>query len=405
MAESPGNFTIGRLRLLAALLVCLHAAVPGAVAGSRGAATKDAGSPDAAQAKAKLAAVRRRIADLTDRLSAELKQRDSLGARLREAELGVTEKRRRLESLDDAEQTAERKRSQLRSEQSRIRAQLQSEHAALAAEVRAEYLLGRSDEMRLLLNQTNPADMGRTLIYYGYFAKQRAARIAEIGAQQARLQDLAAQTDRETEELKSLRDQASREVSDLERAKAERGAALAALREQVQSGHEQLDRLHREEQAVEALVTDLSRVLEDFPVDSHQPFGELRGKLPWPVSGKMTVRYFETRTNGAPTAVRPNGVTIETARGAKVRAPVAGRVVYSDWLQGMGMLLIIAHGGNYLTLYGHAEVLYKSVGDSVAPGDVIAGMSDAAGAAPQLYFEIRQGRKPVDPKDWLRRSP
>jgi septal ring factor EnvC (AmiA/AmiB activator) len=96
---------------------------------------------------------------------------------------------------------------------------------------------------------------------------------------------------------------------------------------------------------------------------------------------------------------------IEAAHGAKVRAPFAGRVVYADWLQGMGMLLIIAHGGNYLTMYGHAEVLYKAVGDSVAPGDVIAGMSDAHGATPQLYFEIRQGRKPVDPRDWLRRSP
>jgi septal ring factor EnvC (AmiA/AmiB activator) len=76
--------------------------------------------------------------------------------------------------------------------------------------------------------------------------------------------------------------------------------------------------------------------------------------------------------------------------------------VYADWLQGMGMLLIIAHSGNYLTLYGHAEVLYKSVGDWVAPGDVIAGLSDAGGPAPELYFEIRDGRTPVDPKMWLR---
>ena len=66
------------------------------------------------------------------------------------------------------------------------------------------------------------------------------------------------------------------------------------------------------------------------------------------------------------------------------------------------MLLILAHGGNYLTLYGHAEVLYKSVGDQVAPGDVIAALSDAGSAPPQLYFEIREGRRPVDPKAWLK---
>src|ERR1700678_1522018 len=255
--------------------------------------SKDGGSKDAAQAKAKLAAVRERITDLTGRLGTELKQRDALNARLREADLGITDKRRRLESLDAAVEAAERKRSDLRAEQSRTRAALDSERAALAAEVRTEYMLGRSDEMRLLLNQSNPAEAGRTMTYYGYFAKERAAKIDKIGAEEARLQDLVAEIDRQTEQLKSLRDDAGREVSDLERARHERGAALAALAEQVQTGHEELLRLHREEQAVETLVADLSRVLEDFPVDSNQHVGELHGKLPWPVPGKMTVRNLE----------------------------------------------------------------------------------------------------------------
>jgi septal ring factor EnvC (AmiA/AmiB activator) len=95
---------------------------------------------------------------------------------------------------------------------------------------------------------------------------------------------------------------------------------------------------------------------------------------------------------------------IEAARGAKLRAPYFGRVVYADWLQGLGLLLIIGHSGGYMTLYGHAEVLYKSVGDPVVPGDVIAALSDTS-AAPQLYFEIRKGRKTLDPKAWLRPAP
>jgi septal ring factor EnvC (AmiA/AmiB activator) len=97
-------------------------------------------------------------------------------------------------------------------------------------------------------------------------------------------------------------------------------------------------------------------------------------------------------------------VLIEAQRGAKVRAPCAGRVVYADWLQGLGLLLIISHSGNYLTLYGHAEVLYKAVGDWVAPGDVIAALADSGTAAPQLYFEIRDGRTPRDPLSWLKPS-
>ena len=102
--------------------------------------------------------------------------------------------------------------------------------------------------------------------------------------------------------------------------------------------------------------------------------------------------------------MRWNGEMIEAARGAKLRAPYFGRVVYADWLQGLGLLLIIGHSGGYMTLYGHAEVLYKSVGDSVAPGDVIAALSDT-NAAPQLYFEIRKGRKTLNPHAWLKPTP
>jgi murein hydrolase activator len=91
---------------------------------------------------------------------------------------------------------------------------------------------------------------------------------------------------------------------------------------------------------------------------------------------------------------------IDAEHGAKVRAPYHGRVIYSDWLQGMGLLLIIEHGGGYLTLFGHAEILYKRVGDSVAPGDVIGALSDAGN--PQLYFEIRRGRTALDPQAWLK---
>jgi septal ring factor EnvC (AmiA/AmiB activator) len=358
--------------------------------------------PDAAQARAKLAALRQRIAELTGRLGTELKQRDALGSRLRDADLAITAQRRRLESLAAARAAVERQRNELDAEAASNRAALETERASLAAQVRAQYTIGRADELRLLLSQTNPAEAGRMVKYYGYFARLRAARIGEIDARETRVAELQADIERSESNLKSLQDETSREVAALVRAREERTGAIQALSQEVQSGNEQLARLKQEEQAVESLVADLERVLKDFPVDSAQSFEQLRGRLPWPVSGKMTARYQETRDHGAPSSVRLNGVMIETARGAKVRAPCAGRVVYADWLQGMGLLMIIAHGGNFLTLYGHAEVLYKSVGDSVAPGDVIGTVSDAGGTLPQLYFEIREGRKPVDPKAWLK---
>jgi len=360
-------------------------------------------SADSAQAQAKLAAVRARIAALTNRLGNELKERDALSARLREAELAITAKRQRLETLRAAEAAAERHRSELRAEQGRDQNALQAERTALGQQVRAAYMIGRQEQLKLLLNQSNPASLGRTLAYYGYFAQERTGKIDVIRTQMTRLDQLVAEIDQQSAQLETLADDAGRAMAGLEHARAERAETLAALTKQVASGNREMANLKREEQAVESLVADLAGMMQDFPVDATQSFDRMRGKLPWPVQGRVTAHYQETHANSAP-GMRWNGELIEAARGAKVRAPYFGRVVYADWLQGLGLLLIIGHSGGYMTLYGHAEVLYKSVGDWVAPGDVIAALGDA-GAAPQLYFEIRAGRKTVDPKDWLKANP
>ena len=214
---------------------------------------------------------------------------------------------------------------------------------------------------------------------------------------------MVAQIEQQSQDLQKLEDSGKKEIADLQHARAERTVAVAALTRKLESGNQELGNLKHEEQAVEALVADLSRMLQDFPTDPSQSFDHLRGKLPWPVVGRVVARYQAPR-GGSGGGVRWNGVMIEATHGAKVRAPFFGRVVYADWLQGLGLLMIVGHSGGYMTLYGHAEVLYKSVGDRVQPGDVIAALSDTEGK-PQLYFEIREGRKTVDPKLWLKTNP
>jgi murein hydrolase activator len=359
---------------------------------------------DSSQAKAKLAAVRARIAELTNRIGSELTQRDTQRARVREAELDIAAKRQRVDALRAQQAAAERRRTELRADQSRNQNALQAERASLAEEVRAAYMIGRQEELKLLLNQSSPASLGRALAYHGYFADQRSGKIDTIQKEEARLQQLVAEIERQTEELQTLQDAAAREIAGLQHARAERSDAVAALTKKLASRNQELGDLQREAQAVESLVADLARVMQDYPVDATQSFVSMRGKLPWPVLGRVSARYQAPRDSSVG-GMRWNGVMIEAARGAKVRAAFFGRVVYADWLQGLGLLLIIAHSGGYMTLYGHAEVLYKSVGDSVAPGDVIASLNDTDGAVPQLYFEIREGRKTVDPKAWLKTVP
>ncbi len=391
---APMNPRIGRLCVSGVLMLLL-------CAGGRGAETEPETS---AQAKAKLAAVRARIADLTNRIGSQLKQRDALSTRVRESELDIAAKRQKVDELHAAQAGAERRRADLRMEQTRNQNALQAERASLAAQVRTAYMIGRQQELKLLLNQNNPASLGRTLTYYGYFAEQRAQKIGAIEAEEARLQELVVQIDEQSRELQSLEELATREIAGLQQARAERSSAVSALNKTLAGSNQELGNLKREEQAVEALVADLARVLQDFPVDATQSFDHMRGKLPWPVLGRVSARYQTPRDNSG-AGVRWNGVMIDATRGAKVRAPFFGRVVYADWLQGLGLLMILAHSGGYMTLYGHAEVLYKSVGDWVAPGDVIASLSDSDSASPQLYFEIREGRKTVDPKVWLKSLP
>jgi len=378
------------VRNLSLRRLCAAAAFAALWCGGVGAAAP--APKDSEQAQAKLAAVRAKIAALTDRLGDELKERDALSSRLRAAELVITAKRRRLEALRAEKIAAERRRAGLRGEQAAAQNALQAERAALGEQVRAAYMIGRQEELKLLLNQSNPASLGRTLAYYGYFAEQRGSQIEVIQGRELKLQQLVAEIDQQSAQLRTLESEASNEMTAVENARAERADALQAISKQVANGNQELANLKREEQAVESLVAELARFLQDFPIDATQSFDHMRGKLPWPVLGRVTAHYS-------------HGEMIAAARGAKVRAAFFGRVVYADWLQGLGLLLIIGHGGGYMTLYGHAEVLYKSVGDWVAPGDVIAALSDAGGAAPQLYFEIRQGRKTVDPKVWLRTNP
>jgi septal ring factor EnvC (AmiA/AmiB activator) len=350
---------------------------------------------DSGTAQAQLATVREHIEELTKRRAEELRKRDAVAAKLRQADLAITDQRRALDALRAAVAVAETRRNQARGEQARTRAELEAERAALAAQIVTAYRMGRQEQIKLLLSQSDPATFGRMLTYAGYLGRERGAQINAIRSRQQRLDLLAAETLQRSARLKTLQEDAQHQLGELEKSRQERVLLLAAIANQVKTGDQNLADLKHQEQALEALLTDLSPDLEEFPTGTQRPFEQWRGKLPWPVAGHLVAGSHEL----------PNGVLIEAAKGAKVRAPFGGRVVYADWLQGLGLLLIVSHGGGYLSLYGHAEVLYKAVGDTVSAGDVVAALRDDDGKPPQLYFEIRAGKKPVETRQWLKREP
>jgi len=180
-------------------------------------------------------------------------------------------------------------------------------------------------------------------------------------------------------------------------ARSERNRALKAMNAQIRTSSDSIAKLKREAAALEKLVADLRRAMSDLPPTGGQAFEKVRGRLAWPVDGKITARFGQPRGGG----LQWNGVMIDASRGAAVKALYDGRIAYADWLPGMGLLIIVDHGG-YMSLYAHNEALLRQVGETVRSGDPVASVG-ASGAAAEsgLYFELRRDGKPFDPQRWL----
>ncbi|HWP34358.1 MAG TPA: peptidoglycan DD-metalloendopeptidase family protein, partial [Thermodesulfobacteriota bacterium] len=134
-------------------------------------------------------------------------------------------------------------------------------------------------------------------------------------------------------------------------------------------------------------------------------FAAARGRLVAPVAGEIVTPFGPREHPRFRTVTVSNGIEIRAPAGAEIRAVYAGRVVYAGWLRGYGKILVLDHGDQYYTLYAHAAELYKAVGEPVQAGEVIATVGDTGALeGPVLYFEIRQGSRPLDPADWLARS-
>ena len=158
-----------------------------------------------------------------------------------------------------------------------------------------------------------------------------------------------------------------------------------------------------QEQDLARLIAELTSILSDYPITSEEPFSKHKGRLTWPIAGNLLHDFGQPRGTGS---VKWNGVVLAAPRGREVRSIYHGRVVFADWLAGMGLLVIVDHGEGYMTLYGYNETTLKRAGDWVAPGDVIATVGDSGGQQQTgLYFEVRQGTKAVNPRSWVSRQP
>ena len=276
-----------------------------------------------------------------------------------------------------------------------------NQNKALQGQIRAAHAMGKSEKLKLLLNQQDPALSSRMIVYYDYLNQARIARLKEIESSLLVLSKLEQDNSRESEELEKVLVQKKIEQKTLIKTKSEREALLEKLNEEYSSKKQELNRLKENEQKLQKLIVSLHQTIDDFPFEAGpvKPFHKLRGQLAWPIRGKLIKKFGSKRADR-----RWDGVLIGSKEGTEVHAVTRGRIVYADWLRGYGLLTIIDHGKGYMTVYAFNQSIYKEVGEWVDAGDVIATVGKSGGRGQDgLYFGIRKKGKAVDPVKWCRK--
>ena len=349
-----------------------------------------------------LEAVREKISTLKTSMDKRATERDRITGELQSAEVLIVEKRTHLKDLQRQRDFSEKKKAELDARLVVKESELGAETAQLESQVVAAYTSGEQERIKLLLNQHDPATLGRLMTYYRYMSEFRGDNIAAVNSHITDLSDLRGQASKEEDRLAGLARASFAELTELNSAQENRQELLVALKTRIAKEGSEIDRLAAEEQDLARLIAELTSILSDYPITSEEPFSTLRGKLTWPIAGSLLHDFGQPRAGG----LKWNGVVLAAPRGQEVRAIYHGRIAFADWLAGMGLLIIVEHGDGFMTLYGSNETTLKSAGDWVAPGDVIATVGDSGGQQQTgLYFEVRQGTRPMNPRTWVSRQP
>jgi len=361
-----------------------------------------------AAAQKQLEAVRAQIKSLSDQQRALDDQRGDATRSLREADGKVAAAQRDLHGTETTIAELQSQLEQLQRQQSELAAGLSRQRAELATLLRSAYALGNHEQLQLLLEQDRMSDLARVLAYHRYFEQDRQQRIVGLSAQLQSLAQVSEQVKTRQQDLLAARAKQQSELDALAAQRATRGKFVASLDANYRDQNARLNALGRDEKNTEQLLARLRAAMAQIartpavpkaqrtPGDANIPVGPLK----LPLTGQVLAGFGGVMPDGH----RSNGLLIAGAAGSEVRAVAAGRVAYADWLKGYGLLLIIDHGGGWMSLYAFNDSLLKNVGDKVGAGEAIASVGSSGGQGrPALYFELRHDGQPADPRGWLKR--
>ena len=416
---------------------------------------------DRAQTQKQLDATRQDITELKKALSQLQEEKSGVQKDLRSTETQMGKLEKQVEALQKELKKTESELQRLDQEKKKLQTARVEQQRLIAIQARAAYQSGRQEYLKLLLNQQNPEKFARTLTYYDYLSQARLEQLRnfnetlrqlagvekDIDLQQAQLLVQKSSLDDQKDQLDTVRqerqaalaklnqdykvrdqklqsrqqDQAdlSKVLKTIEETLARQAREAEEARQKALLAQQEAEKRQREQEALAKSrakddAKDNNDVAPSRPTkapgamvsSAGQSYGgafeQAKGKLPWPVDGRLLARFGESR--GDDERTKWDGVMISAAAGSQVRAVHGGRVVFADWLRGAGLLVILDHGNGYLSLYGHNQSLLKEAGDVVKAGEAISTVGNSGGGqdTPALYFAIRQQGRPSDPAQWCR---
>jgi len=360
----------------------------------------------AADSSQRLDDVKSEIKALESTLSANKADKEALYQELKKQSRAISSSNAKLRELSQQLKENQQQLSKLKTQQAKQEVDQQQHTDALLQQLRRAYIHAQPNYLKVLLNQNSPSQLARTDRYFQYFHQSRQQQLEAIKHQLSSLTEQQKQLFAVQQKNTNLLEQQRIQLTALEQKNKQRKQTFSKLDALITTQGSRLTALQQEEQSLQALLTKLSNkqkapVIDPSttPPSDTQAFSKQKGRLAWPLKGKLLARYGSTRNLGKLTW---KGIMIGSNVGNDVTASAAGKVVFADWLRGFGLLIIIDHGQKYMTLYGNNDSLLKQAGEFVSAGEVIAQSgSDGMHHYSGLYFEVRHKGNPTNPLKWL----
>lgn len=346
----------------------------------------------------RLQEIRSNISSLKQSIGSDRKRQQTLQTELRKTEIKIAELSRQQRSTVKKLKQQKQTQKKLLKEQKKLQEKHALQQGQLRQQVRAGYSAGQQQTLKLLLNQNDPAELSRTMTYYAYYTEAQSTAIKLTQKNISELNKTEKKLSQSTQRLQKLKQEQGRQQKSLTKNQTTRKTVLTNLNAGINSKEQRLIQLKEDEQALSQLIEDIRHRSTTKTQQSN--LAQLKNKLKWPTNGAQKNHFGKTRNQ---VGMKWQGITISGKEGQDIHSIAAGKVVYADWIRGYGLMLIIDHGHQYMSIYSHNQSLYKDVGDQIKANETIASLGNSGGKSDYaLYFEIRYKGKPVNPSQWCR---